>query len=414
MRSPWTWVPSLFAAEEIPSAMVTFVALLMFLQTGSSATEATFLTSLIALPWIGSSFIRDWINKIGRFKQALNVLEGLLFLGLVAVALAFPYGKGWLFTALFNVSLLCSGHKVVVRTYYEQKLHPRLQRLFNGPRMFFSQAATVMTYGALIIAVGALEVYLRQIRPAWSMGCYILAGVFLLFVFYHMLVLQNPVNKNKRLREKVLTIKEEGHTASSNRSLSDIWRHIAILFLLLLPQSLMFHSRVLFLIDPTEKGGLGCTIQEIGFAQGTVGVIGFSLGIMLGLRLMKKFKAERLYWPLAITLGLSPLVYVCMTFFQPTNLGMLCLATSIAQLLFGVGLNVCRFHIQQISRGRYHNNIDLLHIPIITACMIIPMAISGLLVTHLGYRTYFLIDSISAPIAWFGVFLLSLKYRGKV
>ena len=183
MKSRWTWVPSLFAAEEIPSAVVIFVALLMFLQMGSSSAEATFLTSLLTLPWIFKPSVQSWVNKIGHFKQILHVIELLLFIGLIAIAAAFSCGRGWIFISLFIVSMLCAWHELTARMYYEHVFSPRIQRLFNGLRMFSAQTALVMTYGALIIAVGALEIYFRQIRPAWSMGCYILAGIFLLFAY---------------------------------------------------------------------------------------------------------------------------------------------------------------------------------------------------------------------------------------
>ena len=407
MRSPWTWVPSLFAAEEIPSAVVTFVALLMFLQTGSSSTEAIFLTSLISLPWVLKPFFRNWVSKTGHFKLMLHVIEFLLFVGLSAIAISFPYGRSWLFVALFMVSLLCAWHQLTAQMYYEQIFNPHLQRLFNGLRMFSAQIALVMTYGVLIIVVGALEIYFRQIRPAWSMGCYILAGVFLFFVLFHMMILKNPTVGNQNWHKKrIQSLKEDTQILGCIQQ-PGWWRQVVMLFLLLLPQSLMFHTRVLFLIDSKEAGGLGCTIQDIGFAQGTVGVIGFSLGITLGHRLMKKYSSEHLFWQLTIMLGLSPLVYVCMTYFPPDNLGMLCVATFVAQILFGMGLNACRILVHRISEEQNRNSIDLLSIPIISACMIIPMAISGLLVTHLGYKTYFLIDIIMAPLGWLGAYLVS-------
>ena len=283
MRSSWTWVPSLFATEEIPSAVVTFVALLMFLQTGSSSTEAIFLTSLISLPWVLKPFFRNWVSKTGHFKLILHVIEFLLFVGLTAIAISFPYGRSWLFVALFMVSLLCAWHQLTAQMYYERIFNPHLQRLFNGLRMFSAQIALVMTYGVLIIVVGALEIYFRQIRPAWSMGCYILAGVFLFFVLFHMMILKNPTVENQGWHKKrIQSLKEDTRILGCIQQQPGWWRQVVMLFLLLLPQSLMFHTRVLFLIDSKEAGGLGCTIQDIGFAQGTVGVIGFSLGITLG------------------------------------------------------------------------------------------------------------------------------------
>ena len=49
LHSPWYWIPCLFAAEEIPSAVVTYVALLMFLQFGTSTTLATLYGALLAM-----------------------------------------------------------------------------------------------------------------------------------------------------------------------------------------------------------------------------------------------------------------------------------------------------------------------------------------------------------------------------
>ena len=109
-RSPWTWVPTLFGAEEIPSAMVTFVALLMFLQRGVSPARATFFSALLFLPWMLKSFVRSWIRRRGHFRHTLHWIEAFLFLSLVLVALSFPYGQWALLGALMITSLLCSWH----------------------------------------------------------------------------------------------------------------------------------------------------------------------------------------------------------------------------------------------------------------------------------------------------------------
>ena len=98
------------------------------------------------------------------------------------------------------------------------------------------------------------------------------------------------------------------------------WGGLLLLFLLLLPQALMFHTRVLYLYDTHAHGGLQCTIQEIGFAQGTVGVIAFSLGIALGRLLIIRHTLQRLFWPMALSLVLSPFVYLGMTLWPPQSL----------------------------------------------------------------------------------------------
>ncbi|MDE6634356.1 MAG: hypothetical protein K2J96_03750, partial [Bacteroidaceae bacterium] len=183
------------------------------------------------------------------------------------------------------------------------------------------------------------------------------------------------------------------------------WRHsVAGLALLLLPQSLMFYSRVLFLYLPKADGGLGCTIQEIGFAQGTIGVIAFSIGLLLGRRLLLWVSLQRIFWWLAIPLGLSPLIYLIMTYDPPTSLTSLSIATFQAQFLFGFGLNITTRFVRYISGERYRNTINYLYIPLVATVMLPAMILSGWLVTKTGFRLFFLIDTLTAPVAWLYIY----------
>lgn len=58
------------------------------------------------------------------------------------------------------------------------------------------------------------------------------------------------------------------------------------MFLLLLlyriPEALLSKISTLFLIDAIHNDGLGLSPQEFGFTQGTVGIIAFVLGSVLG------------------------------------------------------------------------------------------------------------------------------------
>ena len=158
-----------------------------------------------------------------------------------------------------------------------------------------------------------------------------------------------------------------------------------------------------------EHGGLQCTMQEIGFAQGTVGVIAFSIGLFVGRRLIKHYTLPRLFWPMALCIVLSPFVYLCMTVWPPQSLWQLCLCTMSAQLLFGLGIGICRLPFSAISGARYRNTINMLQIPLVSAALIVPMALSGWLVEQMGFSNYFLMNALSAPICLLGIFLLKRR-----
>ena len=173
------------------------------------------------------------------------------------------------------------------------------------------------------------------------------------------------------------------------------------LFFLLLPQALMFNTRVFFLLTLPEQGGLGCSVQDVGFAQGTIGVLAFSLGIIGGKALMKKYSRSQMFWWTAIVLTLSPLSYMLMAWHpQLDNMLMLCLMTFFAQLCFGFGLNVCSIYVPYISEQRYRNTTNYLYMPLVISLMLVPLALSGWLSQWLGYRAFFAFCAICAPVAW--------------
>lgn len=403
------WIPTLFAAEEIPEAMVTFVSLLMFLQVGFAPAQATAWCGLLFLPWVLKSFMRKRIRSMGHFQYQIIGAETAIFCCTTAMAVVFSRGRwiAWgLPTLLFLLSLLTAWHELAARMYYERMLYPRMQRFYTGPRIFFSQATMVITYGLLIIAVGGLQILYRHIAQAWSTGCYMTAGVMLLFVCYHMLVLRRPAIGNRYQHTPMLgAVKAELHIIDRIRHKSHWAAAVLTLGLLLLPQSLMFYSRVLFLLAKKDQGGLACTIQEVGFAHGTVGVLAFCIGMAMGRRLLHWIPARRIYWWMAIPLGLSPCVYLMMTHEPPTSLSILCIATAQAQLLFGFGLNICMAFVHYLSDERYRNATHCLNIPLVATVMLVPMALSGWLTQIMGFQHFFLMNALSAIPGWIALMI---------
>lgn len=390
--------------------MVTYVALLMLLQLELRPAIATLWSALLFLPWVLKSFMRAWVRRVGHFRQMLHLIEVLLFISLVFLAFSFNRGPSAVFFSLLLVSLLCAWHELAARMYYERMLRPVFQKLLTGPKLACSQVAIIFTYGALIFLVGTLQVYFRQIRYSWSVGCYVAAGLFLIFFFHHLIWLRNPrIGDNGAKHSVGASVKAELRIIDRIRHQEKWWQPVLVLFLLLLPQGLMFHARVLYLYLSQAQGGLQCTMQEIGFAQGTVGVIAFSIGLFLGRRLIRLYTLERLFWPMALCIVLSPFVYLGMTFWPPQALWQLCLCTMSAQLLFGLGIGICRLPISAISGARYRNTINMLQIPLVSAALIVPMAISGWMVERLGFNTYFLINSLCAPICLLGIYLLKRR-----
>ena len=410
-RNGWgLWIATLFMAEEIPASIVTFVAILMFLQTGTSPAIATCYCGLLFLPWVLKSFLRAHVRRMGYFRRQLQWLELSFVAVLMALAFTFlryTHRSLFLFVWLFVLSFLTAWHELAARMYYERMFRPRIQRIYNTPKIIASQSAVVLTYGLLIMFVGALQVFYRRIPRSWTEGCYLIAGALLFFALYHLFALHRPNHADPRLHSSpIKAVRDEMRVIDRIRQ-KPLWlRYVVVLTLLLLPQSLMFYSRVLFLYLPKADGGLGCTIQEIGFAQGSVGVIAFSIGMLAGRQLMSWINVRRILWWYAIPLGLSPLVYLLMTYEPPTSLMVLSVATFQAQFFFGFGLSVVAFFVRYISGDRYRNTINYLYIPLVATVMLPAMSLSGWLVNVLGFRTFFLMDVLSAPVSWLYLYFM--------
>ncbi len=398
------WLPSLFAAEAIPSAMVTFVSLLIFVQLGEGCGMSTLLAGLLTLPWVLKSFLREKVRRTGHYVLALKGIEFGIFLCLCALAFSFTSYRtntSLVFAALFVLCFFCAWHELVARMYYERMLWPSEQRLYNAPKMFYSQSSVVVTYGAMILVVGVLEIFYHNryqaVALSWSTAVYLLAGVYMLLCLYNLFVLK-PSTIGDRQRGESL----RGAVQAEVRVIDHIfqkqwwWAIVLALFFILLPQALMFHTRVLFLLAKPSDGGLGCSLQWIAVAQGTVGVIAFSAGLGWGFWLERTRHLFSRLWSAQVTLVLSPFVYYAMTLWPPKDLALLCVATFVAQGTFGFGLNACMQYVRYLSGERYRSTINYLYIPLIAFVMLLPVSASGWILEYLGFRQFFALDAFMA------------------
>ena len=96
--SPWIWIPSLCVAEEIPAAVVMFVAVLMFLQFGADEGMAALYSGLLFLPWVMKSYLYSKVRKAGSFKRRLHWVELTMFVCLMGIAVYISEAKvsAWL------------------------------------------------------------------------------------------------------------------------------------------------------------------------------------------------------------------------------------------------------------------------------------------------------------------------------
>ena len=395
------WTITLFAANEIPSAVVTFVALIMFLQMNIGVALSTLFAAILLLPWVAQPFMRRLLPGMGGDRWWLHLIEIILAGTMALFALTLRNGMWWTMLMLAWISTLSAWHDIMAKHYFMRRTMMAQETHHLVLRALSSQMATVLTYGLMIMAVGVLQIYFRQRSQtySWALGYYILAGAYMLMTLMNMLLLRNAGNT------EITTTRQWPWQQKR-------WKeHLIMLLLMLMPQGLMFYSRTVFLLAQPQEGGLGCTLQEVGFAHGTIGVIAFLTGVALGKGILNKWGENRTKWPLTICLGLSPAVYLTMTHCKPEGVWMLSAYTLMAQLLFGIGLNACRRYIENLSGERYRNSVNPLYIPAISLCIVLPMALSGFLLERLDFKLFFMLDTLCAPITWVAILCLTNMHK---
>jgi len=342
---------------------------------------------------------------MAQFCTWILVAQFCMFLFAGAAAFATNQGSPnvcLVFLSLFFMSVCCAWHSLLSSMYYERMFFPREQRYHLPVKRTISSVSMILTYGSLIMLVGFLQIFYRNIHRAWALGLYLMAGVLLLCLILNLILLRSPRVYNDTLASSLSeTVRHEWSVLHRIVCRPHSLALLLIVFVLLIPQSLMFYPRVFFLLASDEMGGLDCSLQDVGFSQGTIGVIAFSIGTVLGRYFMQHSRLQVLMRPLMIALTLSPLFYFLMTLFpQRDNMFALCLMTGAAQFCFGMGLNICFPFIRYFSGDRYRNTTTLLSVPLVVTCLVFPVALSGLLVEWLGLRDFFFLNALTIPIVW--------------
>lgn len=145
-----------------------------------------------------------------------------------------------------------------------------------------------------------------------------------------------------------------------------------------------------FLLDPASEGGLGMTTEQIGFTQGTVGIIGLTLGGILGGMAVARHGLKQWLWYMVWAISLPDLVYVFLSYFPETNLLWINVCIFIEQFGYGFGFTAYMLYLIYFSRGSH----STAHYAICTAFMalgmMLPGMIAGWMQELLGYQHFFL------------------------
>jgi len=386
-------VPTLYMAEGVPYVIVMTVATVMYKRLGLSNEDIALYTAWLYLPWVIKPFwspIVDLLRTKRWWIITMQMVLGAAMAGL-AFSLQVPDFVKWSLALLWLMAFSSATHDIAADGFYMLALTPQEQAFFVGIRSTFYRIASIFGSGLLIMIAGSIETRFRP-AMAWSLTFFFTAALFLAFFAYHAFAL--PHASSDIRRKKV----EWNHVASDFfGTFTSFFRKpqiaVALLFMLLyrLPEALLVKMCPLFMLDKPEYGGLGMTTAEVGFVQGTIGVIGLTLGGILGGVAAERGGLRRWLWPMVLSITLPGAVYIPLAYFQPEGLAWVSISVFFEQFGYGFGFTAYMLYLIVFSRGENSTAHYAFCTGFMALGMMLPGMVAGYVQQWTGYLNFFIL-----------------------
>ena len=393
-RSPWAWVPTLYFAEGVPYVAVMTISVIIYKRLGLSNTDITLYTSWLYLPWVIKPLWSPFVDMLRTKRWWILGMQILIAAALAGVAFTIP-GPLWFQGSLAFFWLLAfssATHDIAADGFYMLGLEQHEQAYFVGIRSTFYRIATIFSSGLLVGLAGVLQVLTRSIAYAWSLVFNLITGLFIALWLYHSWALPRPSEDNDRIQKSAKDIMNEfWKTLVTFFQKPQVWIGICFMLFYRMPEGLLAKVSALFLVDKISNGGLGLSDVEFGMVQGTVGVIGLTLGGILGGIAASKDGLKRWLWPMVMAITLPDLVYVYLSYALPSSLLIINVCIFLEQFGYGFGFSAYMLYLIYYSQGEHKTAHYALCTAFMALSMMIPGLFAGALQESVGYQAFFLI-----------------------
>lgn len=226
---------------------------------------------------------------------------------------------------------------------------------------------------------------------AWVFTFGIIAILFILFSMYHRFVLPHPSQDKSVIRPaRTNPIREFFLTFIRFFEKEKIIIIIGFLLLYRFGESQLIKIAPPFMLDPQEAGGLGLSTSEVGFINGIFGMLALLIGGILGGILISKNGLKKWLWWMLIAINVPNIVYVYLSFIQPTSLFLINFCVALEQFGYGFGLAAYLIYIIYVSEGEYKTSHFAIATGFMALGMMLPGMLSGFLQELIGYRYFFI------------------------
>ena len=386
-------MPSLYFAEGLPYILVITLSVVMYKQLGLGNAEVAYYTGWFYLPWLIKPLWSPFVDLLKTKRWWIVAMQLLMGAGMAGIAFTLPMASylQWTLAIFWLLAFSSATHDVAADGFYMMALDEGEQSFFVGIRSTFYRLATLTGQGGMLIMVNwLLRHHDNNVQQAWTEAFYGAAALFILVGAYHAWVLPRPHTDQQRNLAARDLLKEFAHTFATFFKKEGVVPALLFMLLFRFPEAQLSKMSIPFLMDPLTEGGLGLTLEQIGVIQGTLGPIGLTLGGILGGVCISRGGLKRWLWPMVWAISLPDVVYVYLSYTQPSNLYLISSCLFIEQMGYGFGFTAYMLFLIYYARGTHETAHYAIATAFMAAGMILPGMLSGALQEWMGYKGFFL------------------------
>ena len=391
-KHPLSWLFSLYFAEGLPYMMVVIVSTVMYKNLNISNTDIAFYTSWFYLPWVIKPFwspIVDSIKTTRYWVIAAQLMMGILF-ALIGLTLPLAGFFKWSLILMWLMAFSSATHDIVADGFYIKALNDHQQSFYVGFRSLFYRIAMIAAQGGIVAWVGWMNKGGLSMNIAWRNAFLAIGALFFVFALLHKVILPRPQQKTKNTSTIPELLRSYGETVLEFFKKDGIWTAFFFILFYRFGEAQLAKLATPFLLDVREVGGLGLNNEQVGFAYGTIGIIGLIVGGVSGGLLASRHGLKFWIWPMALAMKLPDVAYVLMAHFQPENIHIVQGAIVLEQFGYGFGFTALMLYLLSFAEGKHSTAHYAFATGIMALGMMLPGMISGWIQEQVGYFHFFI------------------------
>lgn len=399
--SPWWWVSTLYFAQGLPYVAVMTISVIMYKRLGISNTDIALYTSWLYLPWVIKPFWSPIVDLFRTKRWWIVMMELLIGVGFAGVAFTIPATFFFQSTlaVFWMIAFVSATHDIAADGYYMLALSEHDQSFYVGIRSTFYSISTIVGQGLLVMLAGYIESKNETLAPgesmdytpiAWMTVMGVLSLFFIIISIYHRFILPRPVSDHA---VQGVTLRNAGKeflaTFVSFFRKPGVGLAIAFMLLYRFPEAQLVKLINPFLLDGREAGGLGLSTAEVGFVYGTIGILGLTIGGIVGGIVAAKGGLKKWLMPMAWSISLTCATFLYLAIVQPADMLSINICVFVEQFGYGFGFTAYMLYLIYFSEGPFRTAHYAICTGFMALGMMLPGMAAGWLQEMMGYQGFF-------------------------